>query len=169
MMQLHSGAELFGKVIYRGIITRGCSYWCCCWTCAIQSRKCLRTVNDFIIEGEGGGIVLARQSLEYVRNIRYNFLKSEMYIPKYLQCTLHSRPQLNFFLFSSSGLCSRKETLTRSSICYSTHVISQSCLGRLTSIDVSMWYWDGNSLYRKTTFPKCSAPVSSCITVIYII
>jgi hypothetical protein len=24
-MQLHSGAELFGKVIYRGIITRGCS------------------------------------------------------------------------------------------------------------------------------------------------
>jgi hypothetical protein len=25
MMQLHSGAEHFGKVIYRGIITRGCS------------------------------------------------------------------------------------------------------------------------------------------------
>jgi hypothetical protein len=24
-MQLHSGAEHFGKVIYRGIITRGCS------------------------------------------------------------------------------------------------------------------------------------------------
>ncbi len=25
MMQLHCGAEHFGKVIYRGIITRGCS------------------------------------------------------------------------------------------------------------------------------------------------
>jgi hypothetical protein len=28
-----------------------------------------------------------------------------------------------------------------------------------------MWYWDGNSLYRKMTFPKRSAPVSSCIYV----
>ncbi len=34
---------------------------------------------------------------------------------------------------------------------------------RLTSIDASKWYWDGNSLYRKMTFPKCSAPVCSCI------
>jgi hypothetical protein len=36
-------------------------------------------------------------------------------------------------------------------------------LVRLTSIDASMWYWDGNSQYRKITFPKCSAPVCSCI------
>ncbi len=34
---------------------------------------------------------------------------------------------------------------------------------RLTSIDVSKWYWDVNSLYRKNTFPKSSAPVCSCI------
>ncbi len=34
---------------------------------------------------------------------------------------------------------------------------------RLTSIDTSKWYWDVNSLYRKMTFPKFSAPVCSCI------
>ncbi len=54
-MQLHSGAENFGKVIFRRIITRGCSLWGCCWTCATQSRKCFRTVNDFIGGGGGGG------------------------------------------------------------------------------------------------------------------
>jgi hypothetical protein len=53
----------------------------------------------------------------------------EMYIPKFIQCTLHFRPKVNFFLFSSSGLCSRKGALARCSICYSKHVISQSCLG----------------------------------------
>ncbi len=44
-----------------------------------------------------------------------------------------------------------------------TIVLSRSCHIRLTSIDASKWYWDGNSLYRKMTFPKCSAPVCSCI------
>ncbi len=34
---------------------------------------------------------------------------------------------------------------------------------RLTSIDAAKSYWDVNSLYRKMTFPKCSAPVCSCI------
>jgi hypothetical protein len=44
-----------------------------------------------------------------------------------------------------------------------TIVLSRARHIRLTSIDTSKWYWDGNSLYRKMTFPKFSAPVCSCI------
>ncbi len=44
-----------------------------------------------------------------------------------------------------------------------TIVLSRACHVRLTSIDVSKWYWDVNSLYRKMTFPKSSSPVCSCI------
>ncbi len=49
-----------------------------------------------------------------------------------------------------------------------TIVLSRARHIRLTSIDTSKWYWDGNSLYRKMTFPKCSAPVCSCIPHTYI-
>ncbi len=44
-----------------------------------------------------------------------------------------------------------------------TIVLSRARHIWLTSIDASKWYWDGNSLYRKMMFPKCSAPVCSCI------
>jgi hypothetical protein len=44
-----------------------------------------------------------------------------------------------------------------------TIVLSWARQVRLMSIDASKWYWDVNSLYRKMTFPKCSAPVCSCI------
>ncbi len=44
-----------------------------------------------------------------------------------------------------------------------TIVLSRARHIRLTSIDASKWYWDDNSLYRKMTFPKSSAPVCSCI------
>ncbi len=48
---------------------------------------------------------------------------------------------------------------------WDTIVLSWSRHIRLTSIDASKWYWDVNSLYRKMTFPKCSAPVCSCIVL----
>ncbi len=44
-----------------------------------------------------------------------------------------------------------------------TIVLSRARHIWLTSFDASKWYWDGYSLYRKMTFPKCSAPVCSCI------
>ncbi len=47
-------------------------------------------------------------------------------------------------------------------LCY-TIVLSWARHIRLTSIDASKWYWDVNSQYRIMTFPKCSAPVCSCI------
>ncbi len=43
------------------------------------------------------------------------------------------------------------------------HVISQPCLGRLTSINDPMRYLDVISLYETITFPKSSAPPCSCI------
>jgi hypothetical protein len=48
-----------------------------------------------------------------------------------------------------------------------TVVLSWTRHIRLTSIDASKWYWDVNSLYRNMMFPKCSAPVCSCIVQAY--
>jgi hypothetical protein len=47
----------------------------------------------------GGGVELASQSLDMIGTLDKILKKSEIYIPMFLQCTLHFRPQLNFCCF----------------------------------------------------------------------
>jgi hypothetical protein len=44
-------------------------------------------------------------------------------------------------------------------------VLPRYCHVRLTSIHASMWYLDVDWLYWKMTFPKCTAPVCTCIVI----